>query len=549
MTPKLLFARWVLAAGLVLGLALRLVIVFGGDEGIIWPDEVYQSLEPAHRLVFGYGFVAWEFIEGARNWALPGFVAFWMKLSALFGGDSPFVYLRVVRLVFALLSVGAAWGVYRLAVVLGAKEVPAAAAAALWACCAVALLFAHRAMSENAAAATVVWGLALVLERTATRRRLLLGASLLGVATLMRLQAGLFCAGALGILAARAVADSRWWRRLRPTAAARLGRFGAWLFPTLPAAEEKPAPLTPWRRVGEVLLVLLLWAVVYGALDAATWKDAPGAKWGGWFHSAVVYLRFNLIEGRAAGWGTSPWSYYIRHLWEPMPVVTALLAVGGVLALRRAPGAVLLVLAFTGLHMAVGHKELRFILPVLPVACALVGLALSWRPFSPPTAGQAPTAPPDASSARPSAREDAPLTRFQRLLVAFVLAAAAWSGLRADKLTMGEVGSYASRAKSSAWDDFGNVNRLLLAASRQKDLCGLRIDVTHMAWAGGYSYLHRNVPVFGQGMPHQQGFFNYVITFPGSGAEVVAQDKGIELVRLPGMTTCTPYPDFSWRLP
>ena len=32
----------------------------------------YQSLEPAHRLVFGYGMLAWEFIEGARNWALPG---------------------------------------------------------------------------------------------------------------------------------------------------------------------------------------------------------------------------------------------------------------------------------------------------------------------------------------------------------------------------------------------------------------------------------------------------------------------------------------------
>lgn len=132
MLPKSLQARWVLAVGLVAGLFFRLAIVFGGDEGIVWPDEVYQSFEPAHRLVFGHGLVAWEFIEGARNWALPGFVAFWMKLSALFGGDSPVVYVHVVKLVFALMSLGAAWGVYRLAVVLGARELPAAVAAGLW---------------------------------------------------------------------------------------------------------------------------------------------------------------------------------------------------------------------------------------------------------------------------------------------------------------------------------------------------------------------------------------------------------------------------------
>jgi hypothetical protein len=68
--PKSRAARVVLAASLLVGLVVRLVIVFGGDEGIVWPDEVYQSFEPAHRLVFGHGLVAWEFVEGARSWAL-----------------------------------------------------------------------------------------------------------------------------------------------------------------------------------------------------------------------------------------------------------------------------------------------------------------------------------------------------------------------------------------------------------------------------------------------------------------------------------------------
>jgi hypothetical protein len=305
--------------------------------------------------------------------------------------------------------------------------------------------------------------------------------------------------------------------------------------------EKKSEAPTPWRRVLEVLLVLLAWAVAFGALDAATWHDAPGAKWGGWFHSAVVYLRFNLIEGRAANWGTAPWTYYPRFLLSSMPEVTVLLALGGLLALRKAPGVASLVLVFAVVHMAVGHKELRFILPVLPVACALVGVGL--------------TALVDflASRRRPggeaASATDAKPSRAAWVAAGVVLLAATVSAARHRGLTMGDIGSYLDRPKSSAWDDSGNINRLLLAASRQPDLCGLRVDVAHMAWVGGSTYLHTNAPLFSPGLSHQQGYFNYVITFPGSGAEVVARDKGIELVRIPGMTGCVPYPGYSWRLP
>src|SRR4051812_12748598 len=64
-------ARVGLWVALGAGAALRIWLAWH-DDGIYWPDEIYQSLEPAHRLVFGYGIVAWEFVEGARNWALPG---------------------------------------------------------------------------------------------------------------------------------------------------------------------------------------------------------------------------------------------------------------------------------------------------------------------------------------------------------------------------------------------------------------------------------------------------------------------------------------------
>ena len=42
---------------------------------VVWPDEIFQTLEQAHRLAFGYGIVPWEFRAGARSWLLPGLLA------------------------------------------------------------------------------------------------------------------------------------------------------------------------------------------------------------------------------------------------------------------------------------------------------------------------------------------------------------------------------------------------------------------------------------------------------------------------------------------
>src|SRR5207302_11491596 len=47
------------------------------------------SGDPAHRLVFGYGIVAWEFQLGMRSWTLPGTIAGLMQLSRVAATDRP----------------------------------------------------------------------------------------------------------------------------------------------------------------------------------------------------------------------------------------------------------------------------------------------------------------------------------------------------------------------------------------------------------------------------------------------------------------------------
>ena len=470
--------RRVLLGALAVGGALRLWAAFS-DDGIYWPDEIYQSLEPAHRLVFGYGLVAWEFIDGARNWALPGLVALLLKLSVVFGLDTPGQYLGVVRTAFVAMAVGSGWGVWRLARASGASELPAAIAALGLMLCAPAIYFSHRAMAENASALPVVLGLWLLLDKDSNRRRRLLGASLLGVAVLLRLQCGLFCVGALGILLAR----------------------------------------RQWRPALEAFGVLCLWAVAFGALDAWTWHDVPGAIWGSWFHSAVKYVTFNLIEGRGSGWGTSPPGFYLQSLFSSMPALCFALATGLLLGARRATGLLVLTLLFVGSHSAIPHKELRFILPALPVAFAAAAVGFS----------------------------QLPLARQPVLLVAVVIAALL-SAARHRALTFGDLGAYPDRATTSAWDDYGPVNRLLKAASTHSDLCGLRIDGAHLAWTGGSTYLHLKAPLYMPGTGPEGGHFNYAIVGAGSGAEVIATEGGLQLVRLP-LNGCVPDEAYSWRLP
>jgi hypothetical protein len=474
-------AAYVLAGALLAGAVPRVWLAFH-DHGIYWPDEVYQSLEPAHWLVFGYGLLPWEFVDGMRHWAFPGFVAGLLQLSRLAGLDEPRAYLTAIKLVFGAVSLACSGGVYVLARACGARRLDAAAGSTMCALLAPFIYFAPRAMSESAAALPVVLGFALALRPAGGRAATVAGASLLGLAVLFRLQAGVFALALLAILVAR----------------------------------------REFLRAGQALAVLAVWAVLFGWLDHLAWADAPGARFGGWFHSAVTYLRFNLVEGNAANWGTSPWTYYFTTLWSAAPVAMALVAGLSLMALRRAPGLWIATMVFIGLHVLVPHKELRFIIPAIPLLCALAGIGLSTLPAS----------------------------RVRMAALAVLLAAAAVSGARFHTLTFADVGQYPDRAAESAYDDSGPVNRLFFAARERPSLCGLRVDVTHLAWTGGLSHLHRRVPLFNRDQaPLDSGWISHVIAREADGiaGEVVAREGDLVLVELP-VESCVLPPDYRWML-
>jgi len=474
-------ARLVLGAALVVGTALRGWLALT-DAGIYWPDEIYQSLEPAHRLVWGRGFIAWEFIAGARPWALPGAVAGVFAVLRGLGVSDPSVYVPAVKLVFAAAGVGTAWAAARLARSLGAGPLPAATAGALWALAAPAIYFAPRGLSEPLSALPLTAGLAMAWPRDASRRWRLGGVALLCVAVLLRLQDALVCVVLLAALLARG---------------------------------ERRAAL-------EALGVFALGAVALGLLDWVTWGRP--------FQSALVNIRFNVVEGGGSLWGTSDALYYLRVLWRAMPAVAVVLVVGAALAARRAPGMLGLLVVFVGLHSLVPHKELRFILPVLPAWAALAGVGL------------------EVASGWVARRRPA----LAAWVVAPALAAAVFSAARFHALTFGDLGAYENlKPGASAYDDFGDVNRLLTLAGKLPELCGLKVEAVHLAWTGGYTYFHRGARLYSHlGPPRGERKYSHVLTVQAAVPRgAVRAQAGPFVVAQLFDGPCAEDPAFSWRLP
>ncbi|MGI9338566.1 MAG: hypothetical protein ACR2P4_08670, partial [Gammaproteobacteria bacterium] len=89
----------------------RLLAAISGDW-TIRTDELFQYLEQAHRLVFGYGQIPWEYRFGERTWILPALSAVPLYLAKVIGWDTPDLYAPLVRSFHALLSMTIPAGMY-----------------------------------------------------------------------------------------------------------------------------------------------------------------------------------------------------------------------------------------------------------------------------------------------------------------------------------------------------------------------------------------------------------------------------------------------------
>lgn len=93
------------------GLLARLSVAFYSNQ-IDYPDEIFQYLEQSHRLVFGYGYVPWEYRFGIRSWILPGLVSPVLYLCKYLRVDTPVVYISLVKAFFCIFSISLVYSTY-----------------------------------------------------------------------------------------------------------------------------------------------------------------------------------------------------------------------------------------------------------------------------------------------------------------------------------------------------------------------------------------------------------------------------------------------------
>jgi hypothetical protein len=419
----------VFLAILAVALALRLLAL--APPSMHHPDEIFQYLEPAHRLAFGQGITTWEFRYGMRGWLLPTVLSWAMVAGqAIAPGSSLYLMLPRAMVSVASLSIPiAAFAIGRRRSL--AHGMVAMAAMGVWFEC---IYFSAHVLSEEVSVALFMPAAALMLsERSRPARRHAVAGLLIGLAVATRFQHG----PAIAIFAA--ISCGRDWR-------------ARWL-------------------------PLMIGAVAGLALSGLA-DLAQGATPFGWI---VSNIEQNVVHDRATGYGTKGPAFYLGAialywLWL-LPVMLA--------AMRPAIGWNRALFAAAAVNVAllslIGHKEYRFILlstTILALLAALgsVDLIKTWL----------------------ARRYRLPGRRALPLLVLL------W--------TMGSASLATGPTMKPRWGEHSPELGLVAEASRLPRLCGLAFDRLKFWQVGGYTWLHRDVPLY--------------LTYPTPGDHIAPGDLG-----------------------
>lgn len=334
----------VLGVTLALGLAFTVAAAVASDS-VFQVDEHFQVVEFA-GLKLGVtpaSALPWEHAARIRPWMQPGAFTWLARGLGAAGVEDPFVLMRAFRLASGLLS----WAALAALLLAVRTWLPSAR----WrrvAYLSLALPYfvpylAARVSSESGSTTFLVLALAALLPLATgaagttggalSRRRWVAAGVALGFAFEFRYQAGVAVAG---LLLWVLVHDRDRWRSLA----------------TLAAGMAAPIALG---------LVVDAWG--YGSFQVVPWR----------------YLAANLLEGKAASFGTSPLPAYLWFLAGLFPPFGLALLLGLLLFWWRYPRHLLTwaTLPFFVVHSLIGHKEIRFLFPILPAAALCVVLLLA----------------------------------------------------------------------------------------------------------------------------------------------------------------------------
>jgi GPI mannosyltransferase 3 len=341
-------ARRAFVAVVLVGLALRLIVL--RYEPPHHPDEIFQYLEPGWLRLHGAGIEAWEWRDGVRSWVLPGYHGAWMALLMRLGVRDGVVLATFLRVHWIIVGLSLIWAGWRGGALLTRR------------------LLGLRPDGPSGGGpqteAMPGWQGGLVGASLCAAFPLLVRFS---CHTLSEL-ASLYCMTAALVLAAEIAELPGRVDQGKAVFVGLLTGLGICLRIQHAPVALPIGLLLLSRRSFELAVVAAtasLPVLLFGLVDLLTW--------GGFLSSFVTYVKFNLLEGGAAAYGTSPMGWYWQQFFHRLPLGLPLLTLACVLGLRASwpfvSAAFGLVLALSTL----GHKEERFVMlfwPLVLVAAA-----------------------------------------------------------------------------------------------------------------------------------------------------------------------------------
>ena len=415
-------------AMLAVGLVVRAWLGYASPS-LYWGDEIYQTFEQAHRLIFGHGVEIWEYEKGIRSWVFTGILAAVMKVGHVFGEGST-GYLAVSMTFLSLLSLIPAVVAFRWA----DREHDAP----WWPLLALLfplvwfdlVYFAPKAFYETFTAHLAVGAIFLVRFADDRWFQSATGGLILGLCIINR-------------------------PHLAPMAVA--------LALAIPMFADRPH-----HRFSSLVIGVCVGLGIGGAVDYWTY-GAP-------FHSSIMNFQINVIEEKAKQWGTSPYWQYPVWLWEASPVGAVMMGAALLAGCVRYPALAWPALAILLAHSAIGHKEYRFIYPVIVFAITLAGLeAAHLGSWAEERLGdwEVPFAAPAVATA----------------IALAVTGVSLYGGWHFNVRSTGKHGEVTN------WEHHRGKLLAYRYLSTREDICGVGRMKFPFWETGGYTYLHHDIPI------------------------------------------------------
>ncbi len=307
----------------VIGVILRIVVSLYSLQAL-HPDEIYQYIEQAHRINYGYGKIPWEYQVGLRSFFIPFVLAGFTRFSSLFIHTSPEVFLTSIYLFSSVLSLNIPISLYYITKEILNQECGfiVLMISSIWY---ELLMYAPRPTPEVWSAYLLLITLALIVNQRKKSLLYVLSGFITTLAILMRINYVFF---GLSLL--------------------------IYLF------------FTRRDRIFHTLMGVVMMLTLFGLLDFFTTGRFLG--------SIYINLIINLKEGVASGsFGRSEVIYYFKKL---IGASLGLYAFAGLFFLSRMTKrkALLLILFFSIVipQSLIGHKEYRFIFLAIPILLIFV---------------------------------------------------------------------------------------------------------------------------------------------------------------------------------